>query len=99
KFGTSTDDNESPFLSGWNGDYDHYRRTRQVGGDYETPARDYSDASSTASSQRFGSSHPRRGNVRFLGGPVRHVRFGLNGTAWQRACVRNDGQVYNANDL
>jgi prepilin-type N-terminal cleavage/methylation domain-containing protein/prepilin-type processing-associated H-X9-DG protein len=90
-FGTATDDNESPFLSGWNGDYDHYR----LG---VTPARDFS-STSTASNQRFGSSHPSGFNVIFADGSVRHVRYGINATTWQRACVRNDGMVYNLNEL
>src|SRR5205807_618144 len=30
--GTGSDDNECPFLAGWSGDWDHYRRTSQVGG-------------------------------------------------------------------
>ena len=98
KFGTNTDDNESPFLSGWNGDWDHYRRTRQVSGVWETPAPDYS-SSATTSSQRFGSSHPA-GIMAALGdGSVRLIRFSVDPVTFMRACVRNDGQPFNLDDL
>jgi prepilin-type N-terminal cleavage/methylation domain-containing protein/prepilin-type processing-associated H-X9-DG protein len=97
-FGTATDDNESPFLSGWNGDWDHYRRTRQVNGVWQTPERDFS-SSSTSPNQEFGSGHPSGINAAFTDGSVRHIRYGCVPVSFMRACVRNDGQPFNLDDL
>ena len=98
KLGTNTDDNESPFLSGWNGDWDHYRRTFRTGGVWETPKRDYKSNSTTAS-QRFGSPHPSGMMAAMGDGSVRLVRFSVSPDHFMRACVRNDGLVYNVDDL
>src|SRR5262245_28130462 len=98
KFGTNTDDNESPFLSGWNGDWDHYRRTRQVNGVWETPAEDY-NSSATTPSQRFGSSHAMGIMAAMGDGSVRIIRYAVDPVTFMRACVRNEGQPFNIDDL
>ena len=98
KFGTNIDDNESPFLSGWNGDWDHYRRTWRINGIWQTPQRDYSSSSTTAS-ERFGSSHPTGVNVALADGSVLVIRYSVDPVSFMRACVRNDGQVFNLDDL
>ena len=94
-FGQSTDDNEPYTRPGWNGDWEVYR----VGTGGASPERDCHLAGDAAPSHRFGSSHSSGFNVVFGDGSVRHVRFGVNATVWQRACVRNDGLVYSPNDL
>ncbi len=98
KFGTNIDDNESPFLSGWNGDWDHYRRTRKVNNVWEVPARDYHSTATTAS-QRFGSSHDAGCNFALADGSIRTVTYTVNPDVFQRACQRNDGQPFNNNEL
>jgi prepilin-type N-terminal cleavage/methylation domain-containing protein/prepilin-type processing-associated H-X9-DG protein len=95
RFGQSTDDNESCFRPGWNGDWEVYR----VGTASTQPAQDFSDPTNTPPSQRFGSAHSRGFNVCFGDGSVRHVQYSVNSISWQRACVRNDGLVYNIGDL
>jgi len=97
-FGTAIDDNECPFISGWNGDYDHYRRTWKINGVWQTPARDFHSASTNAN-ERFGSSHPAGINAVFADGSVHHIRYGVDRVTFMRACVRNDGQVLNIGDL
>jgi prepilin-type N-terminal cleavage/methylation domain-containing protein len=98
-FGTAIDDNESPFLSGWNGDWDHYRRTRLAGGVWESPARDYNDPGNTASRQRFGSAHGEGIHALLADGSVRPIAYGVNGDAFRRACVRDDGEPLDLDDL
>jgi prepilin-type N-terminal cleavage/methylation domain-containing protein/prepilin-type processing-associated H-X9-DG protein len=94
-FGKTIDDNESCFRPGWNGDWEVYR----VGTTSQTPAQDFGLPGDTTPSHRFGSAHPSGFNVLFADGSVRHVRYSINGTTWQRACVRNDGQSFNMSDL
>jgi prepilin-type processing-associated H-X9-DG protein len=99
RLGASADDNEVCYFSGWNGDYDHYRRARPLGaGSWEGPARDFSDPTSAAGSQNFGSSHTAGLNVVFADGSVRLVRYGVDGALFRNACVINDGQGANTGD-
>ena len=98
RFGTNLDEVESPFLSGWNGDWGHYRRTRQSEGLWQTPQRDYA-SSATKASERFGSSHPTGINVVLGDGAVRMIRFEVDPVCFMRACVRNDGQTVSLDDL
>jgi prepilin-type N-terminal cleavage/methylation domain-containing protein len=97
--GTAQDDNECPFLAGWNGDWDHYRRTWAVNGVWQTPQRDYRNAGSTEPNQRFGSSHPTGVNAVFGDGAVRHIGYGVGPEPFRRACVRNDGLPFSPDDL
>ena len=41
--GSSHDDDASCYRAGWNGDYDHYRRTRRVSGVWTTPQPDFAN--------------------------------------------------------
>jgi prepilin-type N-terminal cleavage/methylation domain-containing protein/prepilin-type processing-associated H-X9-DG protein len=98
-FGMSLDDNESPFLSGWNGDWDHYRRCPRVNNAWQSPQPDYADPASIRSNQGFGSSHLAGINTLFADGSVRHLRFGMDGEVFRRACGRNDRLVVGAAEL
>ncbi len=91
KFGTNIDDNESPFFSGWNGDWDHYRRSWQISGVWQTPQPDYR-STATDPSQRFGSSHRVGIVAAFADGSVRMISFSVDPIPFMRACVRNDRQ-------
>ena len=82
-FGQSFDDNEPYTRPGWNGDWEVYR----WGATSSAPARDYRAPDDTTSPHRFGSSHTSGFNAVFADGSVRHVRFSVNPTTWQRACV------------
>ncbi len=93
QLGFSQDDSETCFRSGWNGDFTVYR----VG--IQPPAADSSRAWGLPASDRFGSSHALGLNVTFADGSVRFVRYHINATVWQRACVRNDGLVFDLNQL
>jgi len=92
-FGTSIDDNESYATPGWNGDWEVYRRGAAA------PAPDTNMPRVTTPSQVFGSAHPNGFGCVFADGSVRFIRYSVSVTTWQRACVRNDNQVYNINDL
>jgi prepilin-type processing-associated H-X9-DG protein len=62
------------------------------------PAPDYR-SSSTAASKRFGSSHPGGFNAVFGDGSVQHIHYGVDPAVFRRACVRDDGEPYNIDDL
>jgi len=87
QFGHSYDDNEPYNRSGWNNDYDVYR-TAVLG-----PARDAA-RSELKSYTEFGSAHDSGMNCLSVDGSVRHVRYQVNLIAWQRYCIRNDGQSF-----
>ena len=85
------DDNEG-YACGW--DQDIIRWARAV------PIQDpNSSSSSVTGGQRFGSSHTASFNACFGDRSVRAIRYTVNLTVFQRACRREDGQVYNAGDL
>jgi prepilin-type N-terminal cleavage/methylation domain-containing protein/prepilin-type processing-associated H-X9-DG protein len=93
QLGHSQDDSETCFRSGWYGDYAVYR----VG--LNPPAADTNRAWGNEPSDRFGSSHAQGLNVTFADGSVRFVRYRISAIVWQRACVRNDGLVFDLNQL
>jgi prepilin-type N-terminal cleavage/methylation domain-containing protein len=68
---------------------------------FHTPVQDTRDnpATDTLLFWRFGSSHSSGIMTVFADGSVRHVRFSVSSATWRAACVRNDGQVLNADDL
>jgi prepilin-type N-terminal cleavage/methylation domain-containing protein/prepilin-type processing-associated H-X9-DG protein len=92
-FGQSSDDNETCFRPGWNGDFQVYRIGR------EPPSQDTREPCDGSPSHRFGSAHPNGLNIVFADGSVRHVRYSVNPTVWLRACIRNDGEVFNQSNL
>ena len=93
-FGLSRDDNESYCTPGWNGDWEVYRWGATA------PAPDFRNAADTSTAtQAFGSAHANGFNVAFCDGSVRSIRYSVNLTTWTRACVRNDNQAVNPNDL
>lgn len=93
QFGLSNDDNEPYNRPGWNDDFEVYRR-----GDVP-PARDFRNPVLTSPSQGFGSAHPYGFNCVFADGSVRHVRYGVQLSLWQRACVRDDGEAIDLNNF
>jgi prepilin-type processing-associated H-X9-DG protein len=69
-----------------------------------TPERDFLDATTRGAHRvsggyRFGASHPSGVNAVFADGGVRVISYGVAPEVFQRACVRNDGQTFNLNDL
>jgi prepilin-type processing-associated H-X9-DG protein len=91
--GLSTDDNESYCTAGWNGDWEVYRWGQAQ------PASDFHLPGDTNPQHVFGSAHPTGFNCVFCDGSVRFLRYSVNLNTWMRACVRNDNQLYNQNDL
>ncbi len=98
RFGLTYDDNEPYNAPGW--DSEIYRlgsASYPPGHDREHPSWTHPDP--YVGSGRFGSSHPVTFNVAMTDGSVRSVSYRVNSTVWTRACIRNDSQAYNLDDL
>ena len=92
-FGESADDNESFCTPGWNGDWEVYRWGA------EPPGPDFSAPGEIAPSRIFGSAHVSGFTSAFADGSVHFIRYSVTATTWRRACVRDDNQAVNLNDL
>jgi prepilin-type N-terminal cleavage/methylation domain-containing protein/prepilin-type processing-associated H-X9-DG protein len=102
KFGVTFDDNEPCYSPGW--DSEIYRVARQVGSGaaatWEVPLRDFNDPDAPDDGQAvFGSAHPTGINAVFADGSVRGVRYSVSPRAFRNACIRNDGEPVNVDDL
>jgi prepilin-type N-terminal cleavage/methylation domain-containing protein len=93
-------DNESWAGPGY-ADADIMRGCVRTGTIWRTPLRDINVPTppDTVMEWRFGSSHPAGINAAFGDGSVRTVRYAVNDVVFMRACLRNDGQAYDLNDL
>lgn len=63
------------------------------------PAPDLHSPGDLTAFTEFGSSHPGAINALFADGTVRTIRFTVDPAIWRRACIRNDNQAFNLNDL
>jgi prepilin-type processing-associated H-X9-DG protein len=63
------------------------------------PARDFSRPGDTDPQHMFGSAHAVGFNCVFCDGSVRYLRYSVDLNTWTRACVRDDNQLFNQNDL
>ncbi len=97
--GRDTQDNEDAVDPGWDGDV--LRGARVVQGVAQVPARDLNSGSLAQNSThwRFGSAHIGGVNAVFADGAVRVIKYGVNPEVFRRACVRNDRQPFNLDDL
>lgn len=98
RFGLTYDDNEPYNAPGWDSEIVRFGHVSQP------PAHDrfhpsFTNTDPNVGSNRFGSSHPTGFNACMGDGSVRHIRYDVNATVFNRACVRNDGRVYNPEDL
>ena len=108
RFGKTSDDNESWAEPGW--DHEIYR---VAAADPDRPPTDRGPSPDLAETtippftcdniddglRQFGSSHPAGINVVLGDGSVRHIRFHPTPIAFQRFCVRNDGNNVGPDDL
>jgi prepilin-type N-terminal cleavage/methylation domain-containing protein len=108
QFGKSSDDNESWANPGW--DLEIYRIAAR---DSDRPTSDRGPSRDLARSttvpcfgddrdpglNQFGSSHLAGANLLLGDGSVRHIRFNPDPGAFQRFCVRDDGNNVTPNDL
>jgi prepilin-type N-terminal cleavage/methylation domain-containing protein len=108
RYGLTSDDNESWAEPGW--DSEIFRRAVR---DPDRPAGDrgpspdilkttippFTTANIDSGLAQFGSSHPSGINAVLGDGSVRFIRFNPTPSAFQRFCVRNDGAVFNPNDM
>jgi prepilin-type N-terminal cleavage/methylation domain-containing protein len=92
-FGQSIDDSESYSTSGWNEDWGAYRWGAAA------PAADTEAPGETGPSTAFGSAHACGFYCVFVDGSVRFIRYTVPPTIWRRACVRDDNQSFNPNNL
>jgi prepilin-type N-terminal cleavage/methylation domain-containing protein len=93
RLGETYDDNEPYAAPGW--DSEIYRvgsATNPPGHDREHPS--YTNVDPYVGSSRFGSMHPVTFNAAFGDGAVRPIRYVVDTEVFRRACVRNDGLVY-----
>jgi prepilin-type N-terminal cleavage/methylation domain-containing protein len=98
KFGKTYDDNEAYVAPGW--DSEIFR----LGSARYPPQHDryhpsYTNHDPFVGSDQFGSSHPTGFNACLGDGSVRHIRYSVNVEVFRRACVRDDGLVFNLDDL
>ncbi|MER3417104.1 MAG: prepilin-type cleavage/methylation domain-containing protein [Gemmataceae bacterium] len=105
-----SDDNEG-YCSGWDHDVIRFAGTvpQTCGAGtftiVRTPAPDYVGTVDPYNpcvnygSLRFGSSHPGGMNALFGDGSVRTVRYTVDITVWDAACIRNDGVSFSLDDL
>jgi prepilin-type N-terminal cleavage/methylation domain-containing protein len=91
KLGEAIDDNESPFVAGWNDDFDAFRIGGLPDGTLLPPIPD-TRSTDLLSTGRFGSSHADGAYCVFGDGSVRLIRYSVNPTMFMRACVRDDGE-------
>jgi prepilin-type N-terminal cleavage/methylation domain-containing protein len=98
KLGQTYDDNEPCVAPGW--DSEIFR----VGSPSQPPQHDrlhpsYTNVDPFAGSARFGSQHPVSFSAAMCDGSVRSIRYNVNTTVFQRACVRNDLVAFSLDDL
>ena len=92
-FGKSADDHGSYAQARWDDDYILHRLGNAQ------PTRDDPVADDPTPSRAFGSPLISGFNCVFADGSVRHVRYSVNLLTWERACVRNDGEILVFNEL
>jgi prepilin-type N-terminal cleavage/methylation domain-containing protein len=98
KLGLTYDDNEAYVAPGW--DSEIFR----LGSATYPPRHDryhpsYTNIDPYVGSDQFGSAHPMGFNACMGDGSLRHVRYNVNVEIFRRACVRDDGLVFNNDDL
>ena len=104
RLGRSSDDNEGWAKPGW--DVEIYRVAAADADRPDTdrgPSRDiarttmppFTADNRNSGLRQFGSSHPAGANLVLGDGSVRHIRYDPDPVAFQRFCVRNDGQGFN----
>jgi len=91
--GQAWDDDAGYALPGWNLNFEVFRKA------LHPPEPDFDAPGFLFPSYTFGSSHPGVFNAVFCDGAVRTIRYTVNLTTWQYACVRNDDQAFSFNDL
>jgi prepilin-type N-terminal cleavage/methylation domain-containing protein/prepilin-type processing-associated H-X9-DG protein len=92
-FGQAWDDDAGYATPGWNLNFEVFRKALHA------PEPDFDAPGLLFPNYVFGSSHPGVFNAAFCDGAVRTIRYEVSLSAWQRACVRNDSQPFNLNDL
>ncbi|MCS7016569.1 MAG: DUF1559 domain-containing protein [Gemmatales bacterium] len=103
--GYCCDDNESPFVPGWDADVLRFGNaalgTNQESGppghDQQHPA-DVNN-NNGLSSWRFGSRHVLSFNVVLVDHSIRRIRYNCDPTLFQYLCSRNDGQTVTISQL
>jgi prepilin-type N-terminal cleavage/methylation domain-containing protein/prepilin-type processing-associated H-X9-DG protein len=97
RHGTDGGDNERWNNSGW--DEDNIRYHFPPMGDRDPRAIVTTSTGGTVWRRYFGSSHTGGMNALFADGAVRFVSFTVNPIVFMRACVSDDGQVFDHNQL
>jgi prepilin-type processing-associated H-X9-DG protein len=92
-FGASADDNEAYCTAGWSGNWGVYRWGATQ------PAPDSDAPGDTRPQDMFGSAHANGFNSVFCDGSVRFISYSVNLGTWTRACVRNDNQIADPDNL
>ena len=93
ELGNAPGDTHGYATPGWTDAFEAHRLGAQA------PAADIDEAGNLAAFSEFGSSQPGVLNALFADGAVRTIRFSVKPAVWRRACVRNDNQNFNLNEL
>jgi prepilin-type N-terminal cleavage/methylation domain-containing protein/prepilin-type processing-associated H-X9-DG protein len=97
RHGTDGGDNERWNNSGW--DEDNVRYHFPPLHDLDARAIVTTSSGGTVWRRYFGSSHTGGLNAVFADGSVRFIRFSVDPVVFMRACIADDGQPFNNNDL
>jgi type II secretory pathway pseudopilin PulG len=93
EFGAAPGDTHGFAVSGWSEACEAHRFGLVAPGlDWDLPGE-------RGSHSEFGSSHPGVFLAVFADGTVRTIRYSVNPAVWRRACVRNDNERFNFNEL
>jgi len=93
EFGAAPGDTQGFATPGWNADCEAHRFGKLP------PAPDLDQPGERSPFTEFGSSHPGVVLALFADGAVRTIRHSVNPAVWRRACVRNDNQNFNFENL
>jgi hypothetical protein len=66
---------------------------------HTAPAHDWDSSGDRSVHSEFGSSHRGVFLAVFADGTLRTIRFNVDPAVWRRACVRNDNEKFNFNEL
>ena len=93
EFGTAPGDTNGFAAAGWTEACEGHRFGLLA------PGPDWDSPGERSPHSEFGSSHPGVFLALFADGTLRAIHYSVNPAVWRRACVRNDNERFNFNEL